>query len=258
MELRVMPLATRRMRPGFDVFDALAESLGSNGANLLEGDVLVVSTKFVSSAQNRIVRAPDIRASGAARDVARRFRLEPHVAEAVMRESDEVFGGIGGFVIASSGGVIAPNAGIDRSNAREGDLILYPAAPYQTAEQLRRRAFLRWQVHIGVILADSRLMPARVGTSGIAVACAGMEPVLDMRGEPDLDGRPLRVTFQAVADSLATIANHRMGEGSESRPFAIVRDSGAIMTDRRIGPLEAAVPPEQCVYVRGLANSTKS
>jgi len=101
---------------------------------------------------------------------------------------------------------------------------------------------------------DSRLMPVRIGTSGVAISCAGIEPVLDMRSEKDLDGNPLKVTFQAVVDNLATIANHKMGEGAESKPFAIIRDSGAKLTDRKINPTETAISPDLCVYVRGLTN----
>ena len=55
-----------------------------------------------------------------------------------------------------------------------------------------------------------------------------------MRAKNDLDGNPLKVTFQAVVDNLASIANHKMGEGAESKPIAIVRDSGAKLTDRKI------------------------
>jgi len=100
-------------------------------------------------------------------------------------------------------------------------------------------------------------MPARIGTSGIAVACAGIEPVLDMRAKKDLDGNSLKVTFQAVVDNLATIANHKMGEGAESKPFAIVRNSDAKLTDRKINSSEMAISPDQCVYVRGLSNPPK-
>ena len=105
--------------------------------------------------------------------------------------------------------------------------ILYPTDPYLTAEEIRRKIFLKFFIHVGIILVDSRLMPARIGTSGVAVSCAGIEPVLDMRAKEDLDGNPLKVTFQAVVDNLATIANHKMGEGAESKPFAIVKNSGA-------------------------------
>ncbi|MBT8243568.1 MAG: coenzyme F420-0:L-glutamate ligase, partial [Nitrosopumilus sp.] len=170
---------------------------------------------------------------------------------------DKIFGGIGGFVITSSDNILAPNAGIDKSNARKGRAILYPSNPYQTAEEIRRKIFLKFFIHVGIILVDSRLMPARIGTSGVAISCAGIEPVLDMRSKKDLDGNPLKVTFQAVVDNLATIANHKMGEGAESKPFAIVRNSDAKLTDRRINPAEMAISPDQCVYVRGLSNPPK-
>jgi F420-0:gamma-glutamyl ligase len=172
----------------------------------------------------------------------------------MIRESDFIFGGITGFVITSSDNIMAPNAGIDKSNAKNGMLILYPNEPYRTAEELRRKIFLKSSIHTGIIIADSRLMPARVGTTGVSIACAGIEPVIDMRSQKDLNGNPLKVTFQAVVDNLASIANHKMGEGSESKPFAIIRDSGARLTDRKINPNEMAISHDQCVYVRGLRN----
>ncbi len=256
MPLTVIPLRSRRMEGRFDVFGSLLEALGENREALEDGDVVVVSAKLVSNAQGRLVRAAGVRASGDGGRVSRRFRLAPSIAEIILRESDAIFGGVAGFVITSSGGIMAPNAGIDRSNAAEGTVILYPNDPYLAAEQLRRKAFLELRVHVGIVLADSRLMPARVGTSGVAIAFAGFEPVRDMRARRDLDGNPLKVTFQAVADNIAAIANQEMGEGSESRPFAIVRGSGARLTGRKAGPGETAVPPGQCVYVRGLSGAS--
>ena len=82
---------------------------------------------------------------------------------------------------------MAPNAGIDKSNAKKGKLILYPKNHSKLAEeQLRRKIFWNLSIHVGIILVDSRLMPARIGTSGVAIACAGIEPVLDMRAKKDL------------------------------------------------------------------------
>jgi coenzyme F420-0:L-glutamate ligase/coenzyme F420-1:gamma-L-glutamate ligase len=98
-------------------------------------------------------------------------------------------------------------------------------------------------------------MPGRTGTTGVAISCAGFEPVQDLRAQMDLHGNPLKVTFQAVADSISTIANHKMGEGSDSKPFAIVRNSGVEFTDRIINPLEMAISSDQCVYVRGLGKA---
>ena len=180
--------------------------------------------------------------------------MKPKFAEIVLRESDKVFGGVSGFIITSSDNVLAPNAGIDKSNSEGTKLILYPENPYQVAENLKRRIFFEYNIHVGIIIVDSRLMPTRIGTIGIALACAGFEPVRDLRGEKDLDGNPLKVTFQATADNLASIANHKMGEGSESQPIAIIRDSQCKMISRNISHNEMAISDEQCVYVRGFAH----
>ena len=254
MPLIVLPLLADKKNEQFDVFEALLEALEKNNEKLMEGDVIVISTKYISNSQGRIVDLGETKTSREATQVSDRFKIKPEIAEIILRESDYIFGGISGFVITSSDNIMAPNAGIDKSNSKENKIILYPKEPYLIAEQIRRKIFLKFQIHVGVILVDSRLMPVRIGTSGVAVSCAGMIPVLDMRAKKDLNGKPLKVTFQAVADNIATIANHKMGEGAESRPFAIVRDSGVKLTDRRISPTEMAISPDQCVYVRGLSN----
>ncbi|AJW71434.1 putative gamma-glutamyl ligase [Nitrosopumilus adriaticus] len=255
VELTVLPLLAERRQDRFDVFEALLETLEKNDVKLQEGDVLVISTKYISNSQGRIVDLSKIKTSQEGLEISKKYQLKPEIAEIIIRESDKIFGGIGGFVITSADNIMAPNAGIDKSNAKKGKAILYPQNPYLISEQIRRKIFLKMSIHVGVILVDSRLMPARIGTSGVAVACAGIEPVLDMRAKKDLDGNPLKVTFQAVVDNIATIANYKMGEGGESKPFAIVRNSEAKLTDRKINPSEMAISPDQCVYVRGLANA---
>ncbi|MDH3203726.1 MAG: coenzyme F420-0:L-glutamate ligase [Nitrosopumilus sp.] len=254
MQLSVLPLLANRMEGKFDVFETLFETLKKNNLKLIDGDVLVISTKYISNSQGRIIDLQKIKISDKGTDISKKFQLKPEIAEVIIRESDKIFGGIGGFVITSSDNIMAPNAGIDKSNAKRDKIILYPVNPFLVAEQIRRKIFLKLFIHVGIILADSRLMPARIGTSGVGVACAGIEPVLDMRAKKDLDDNPLKVTFQAVVDNLATIANHKMGEGAESKPFAIVRNSDARLTDRVINPSEMAISPDLCVYVRGLSN----
>ena len=256
MSLTVSPLIVERKENEFDLFNTIIDSIEKNGFSVQEGDVLVISSKFVANAQGRVIELDSVKTSSQSNLISKKFRIKPQFAEVIIRESDKIFGGISGFVIASSDNILAPNAGIDKSNAKKGKVILYPYDPYLVAEQLRRKIFLKYLVHVGIIIVDSRLMPARVGTTGVAIACSGIEPVEDMRAQKDLDGNLLKVTFQAVVDNLATIANHKMGEASESKPIAIVRDSGAKLTDRRIKPNEVTVSHDQCVYVRGLKNSS--
>lgn len=248
--LEAIPIPASKESARFDLYNTILGAISDAGEELKGGDILVLSSKYVSVSLGRVVQMSDVVASQDAVELSRAYRLDERTAEMILRESDQILGGMYGFILASIGGIIAPNAGIDRSNAEDDTLILYPDDAGGVAEELRRKIFMGMSIHTGVIISDSRLMPARVGTTGVAIACAGMEPVMDMRSEPDLNGVPLKVTRQATADSLASIANHTMGEGAESIPIVIIRNSGARLTDRRVGIREMTVPYEQCVYIR--------
>ena len=251
MTLTVTPIKSEKKSRKFDLFEEICISLSNNKISLQSGDVLVISSKFVSQSQGRIINYDSTVVSDDAKHIAKEFQITPKFSEVIVRESDRIFGGVSGFTITSSDNILAPNAGIDKSNSYGTKLILYPNKPYLIAEQIKRKLFLKFLIHVGIIIVDSRLMPGRVGTIGIAIACSGIEPVTDLRGKKDLDGNPLKVTFQALADNLASIANHSMGEGAESQPIAIVRNSTARLTDRKIDHNEMTVSEEQCLYIRG-------
>lgn len=249
MTLCVIPIKVEKKQSGFDLYEDIVNSL--RDIVLENGDVLVISSKYISNSQNRLLDLEKIRPSADAIELSKKYQLDSKFSEVILRESDSVFGGITGFVLTTSDNILAPNAGIDKSNAKKGTIILYPYEPYMIAEQIRRKIFLNLGVCIGVIITDSRLMPARIGTTGVSIACSGLEPIHDMRGQKDLDGNPLKVTMQATADNLATIANHKMGEGAESTPIAIIKNSGARLTARKIYPSEMAISSDLCVYMRG-------
>ncbi|MDE1764060.1 MAG: coenzyme F420-0:L-glutamate ligase [Thaumarchaeota archaeon] len=252
MILSVFPVKSTPKMERFDLFESLKSDLEANDARPQTGDVVVISSKYVANSQGRIVEYDTVIPSPDAKSIALKFQIKPEMAEIILRESDVIFGGIPGFVITSSDYIMAPNAGIDKSNAKKGSVILYPIDPYTVSEQLRRKFLLTYQAHVGIIIVDSRLMPARVGTVGVAIACAGIEPLSDLRGQKDMHGNPLKVTLQAVADNLASIANLKMGEGAEAIPAALIRDSNVKLTDRQIQENEMAISYDQCVYVRGL------
>jgi len=244
MSLEVFPVKATKKVGKFDLYNEIKKLVKKNSVSLKEGDILVISSKYISNSQGRILDHSSIKLSEKANELSRKFSINQKLSEAIVRESDVVFGGVSGFVITSSNS-------IDKSNS-QGKLILYPNDPYQVAEQIKRKFFLDYNLHVGIIIVDSRLMPARIGTSGVAIACSGIEPVLDRRATKDLDGNVLKVTFQAVADNLASIANHKMGEADELIPLAIIRESGAKLTDRRISSEETTIPYDECIYFRGL------
>jgi len=242
------------MNGKFSFFDELKKKFQNNEFVLKNGDVIVISSKFISISQGRVLKIDNSRVCNKAKEISKKFNSTEKFIEIVLRESDEILGGVAGFVMSTTDGILAPNAGIDKSNSNGTEIILYPNEPYRFAEELKRKIFLESKIHVGIIIVDSRLMPTRIGTTGVTIACAGLEPTKDLRGEKDLDGNPLKVTFQATADNLATIANHEMGEGDDLHPIAIVRDSGCKLTDRKIIPEEMIISHEQCVYIRSFSN----
>src|SRR5262249_36227592 len=145
--------------------------------------------------------------------------------------------------------MIAPNAGIDKSNVPRGYVILYPKDPFASARMLRDAILKRLKRRVGVVIADSRLMPTRIGTTGVAIGCCGFLPVEDLRGKKDLFGKVLRVTQRAVADSIATVGVAVMGESDESTPVAIVRGAKVKWSNRDLSWRDVAVAPEIDIYL---------
>ena len=217
----------------------------------------MISSKFVSMSEGALLRLGEIKVSKEARIIATRYKMDPKIAELTLRESDYILGGIPGFLLSIRDGMIAPNAGIDKSNVPPGFVILYPDDAFKTAEYLRSKFLLECRIRVGIVIADSRLMPTRIGTVGVAIACSGFEPVEDERGKKDLFGKVLRVTFRAVADGLAATGVAIMGEGSESIPAVVVRGFKITPTDRSLSKHDMAIDPEQDIYIRGLKQPPK-
>jgi coenzyme F420-0:L-glutamate ligase / coenzyme F420-1:gamma-L-glutamate ligase len=252
-KLEIFPISSSIKRRKFDLFDSLI----SSGLKFRSGDIIVISSKYVSMSEGLLLKLDKIKVSKKARTIAAKFEMDPKIAEITLRESDYILGGIPGFLLSVRDGMIAPNAGIDKSNVPPGFVIPYPNDAFKTAENLRLKFLLNCMIHVGIVIADSRLMPTRIGTVGVAIACSGFEPVEDERGKKDLFGNVLRVTLRAVADGLAATGVAIMGEGRESIPAVVVRGFKVIPTDRRLSKYDLAIDPKQDIYIRGLKQAPK-
>ena len=157
-----------------------------------------------------------------------------------------------GFLLTTKGGVLSPNAGLDRSNIPSGKAVLLPEAPFELAETIRDALQRSCDCHVGVILTDSWLMPGRYGTTGIAIAMAGFQPIKDERGKQDLFGNAMAVTQIGVADALAACAQVVMGERDEAMPFAIIRGADVDLTDSTLSAADVSIPWRHCIYVESL------
>ncbi|QQG48345.1 MAG: coenzyme F420-0:L-glutamate ligase [archaeon] len=251
--LTLQAVRTGTKSSGFDLLSLVEESLGGI---LKDGDVLVISSKFVAISEGRVVRLSRVRPGARARELARIHRLDPRLCELVLRESDLVIGGLPGFLMATKEGLLTPNAGIDKSNIGHGTVVLYPRRPEASAWRLREAIQLSLGISIGVVICDSRLAPTRRGTVGVAVSASGIEGIVDMRGKLDLFGNVLKVTTQAVADDLSSAAEVLMGESDEGAPIVLVRGLKKSLLRKAEYPARRfAIAMSDCVYMRSLGYS---
>jgi coenzyme F420-0:L-glutamate ligase / coenzyme F420-1:gamma-L-glutamate ligase len=259
--LELIPIKCTKRFGKFSLSEVVWKELRANGISLHGGDVLVVSSKFAAMSEGRVVKLGEVTPNKRAAALAERYEMDPALAQLVLNESEEIFGGIPGFVLGLTNGSLAPNAGIDKSNVPKGYAILYPRKPAKTAAKLRAKLLGRpvgskgGIKDLGIILSDSRITPTRVGTVGVALAVAGMKSTVDSRGKKDLFGNELKVTIRAVADQIATAAQLLMGESSESTPIVLVRGLHCVFESARNQMEESlTIPQERCLIVQGLRN----
>ena len=251
--LTATPLSAPVRDQPFDLIASIFGSLSAANISPSDGDVLAVSSKYASIAAGRICHLDDILPSLRAEKLAQRYNMDARIAQMVIDEADHIFGGIElGFLLTARGGVISPNAGLDRSNIPSGKVVLLPRHPFETAETIRQALQTQLHCRIGVVLTDSWLMPGRYGTTGIALAMAGFQPIRDERGKIDLFGNAMAVTQIGVADSLATCAQVVMGERDEATPFAIIRGAKLDLTDAPLSAADVSIPWRHCIYIESL------
>ena len=242
------PIRSDLARPGDTVPELLFNALAKSRLRLKTRDIVAVSSKIVGIAEKRIRYLNSIRPGPKARSLAQKHSLTPAFAQAVLDEADTVIGGVNGALLTVKNGDAVANAGIDRKNAPEGALVMWPRNPDLSARSIRRSVQRRSGKNVGVVIVDSRVSPLRLGTTGFAIGSAGIEPVEDLRGSADLFGRQIEITFRAIADGIAASAQLVMGEASDQIPFAIVRDAPVTFDGGR-GIRSSKLAWNQCLYM---------
>ncbi len=190
------------VRPGDDLAALIAGAV-----DLVDGDVVVVTQKVVSKAEDRLVD------------------IDPEVGHRplVERESVRILRRRGDLVIAETEhGFVCANAGVDLSNVEAGQAALLPVDSDRSARRIRDALRHRFSVDVAVVVSDTFGRPWRRGVTDVAIGCAGLRPVVDLRGTTDALGRELQVTEVAVVDAIAAAAELVMGKAA-GVPVAVVR-----------------------------------
>jgi coenzyme F420-0:L-glutamate ligase/coenzyme F420-1:gamma-L-glutamate ligase len=234
------------VQPGADLAALIAAAVQACDLALRRSDVVVVTQKVVSKAENRFVRLADVRPSSLAEAWGRRYGRDPRLVEVVLRTARRVVRMDRGIIIAETQqGVICANAGVDSSNVEEGSVLLLPENPDASARRIRAGLESVLGVAPAVIVSDSVGRPWREGIVNIAIGVAGMQPLRDYRGVEDTHGRLLHATVMAEADELASAAELVMGK-TRRVPVAIVRGVPDICGDGQAA--ELLRPPDRDLF----------
>lgn len=231
--MELIPIQTPILKEGDDLASVLSES-----GLIQDGDILVISSKAVATAEGAAIEMETMEVTEQAKDLAEGTKKSDAYYQVVLNETARMNGSIiqsvNGVVLTElkpdgmeEGSILVPNAGLDRSNIKEGYVIGWPEDPVASLRELNKN----FDQNIALVLTDSGLSPRRRGITAFALAAKGIDPVVSMRGTPDLFGTALRITEEAVADQLATAANFLMGNSDQSIPAVTVRDHGIAFSD---------------------------
>jgi coenzyme F420-0:L-glutamate ligase/coenzyme F420-1:gamma-L-glutamate ligase len=168
---------------------------------LRDGDVLVVASKLVAKAEGKLVAVdPDD-------PLSHKPLVEQESVRILRRRGDLI-------ISETKHGFVCANAGIDRSNVDDGWALLLPDDPDRSARRIRDVIRFRAGIEIGVVISDTFGRTWRRGQTDVALGCAGIGAVLDLRGSTDAYGHELQVTVTAIVDEIAGAAELVMGKAS--------------------------------------------
>jgi coenzyme F420-0:L-glutamate ligase/coenzyme F420-1:gamma-L-glutamate ligase len=247
MRVEIFPLpGLPDVKPGDDIAGAIAHAVRGQNMRVLEDDIFVVAQKIVSKSEGRIVRLDQVVPSERARAWADAWSKDARIVELVLRESVRVVRMERGIIIAETRhGFVCANAGVDVSNAEEGTAVLLPENPDASARVLQMRLSEIFAAHVGVIVSDTFGRAWREGLVNVAIGVAGLAPLLDYRGLPDANGKPLQATVIAIADELAAAAELVTGK-ADRIPVAIIR--GANIASRAGSGADLIRPAEKDLF----------
>jgi coenzyme F420-0:L-glutamate ligase / coenzyme F420-1:gamma-L-glutamate ligase len=190
--------------------------------DLAAGDVIAVAHKVVSKAEGATRRLATIEPGRQARTLAAKHAgKDARLVQAVLDESERLLRADRGVLVCvTRHGLVCANAGVDQSNAADGDLVLLPVDPDASARRLRDGIEAARGVRPAVIVTDSFGRAWRLGETDVALGAAGIAPLDRWQGRPDAFGRELRVTSMAIADAAAGAAD--LARSKDSRQPAVL------------------------------------
>ena len=221
--------------PGDDIAALIITALEENQLQLEAGDIIAIAQKIISKAEGRYRYLDEVEPEKRAKYLAGQCDKDPRLMQLICNESSDVLRIRKGVIIVQHRlGYVHANAGIDKSNLPVSErerVLLLPEDPDASSQAIRQKLEDKYQVPLGVLINDSAGRAWRNGTIGFAIGTAGFQPLNNLIGQLDRNGRRLEVSEVAVADELAAAASYMMGQADESYPVVLIRGANAKLGD---------------------------
>ena len=212
------------------------------GTGLVDGDIVVVTSKIVAKAEGLLTDRPaaEVIAGQTAQVVARKRAPDGSTLTEIVRTRH-------GLVLAA--------AGVDASNTPPGTCLPLPSDPDEAARRLRSSIQDATGRTVGLLISDTLGRAWRVGQTDCAIGAAGVLTSIPHEGTTDAHGNPLRVTEPAVADQITGAAELVTGKSS-GHPVVVLRGLARLVTEED-GPGAAALirDPAEDLFRLGAAEA---
>jgi len=243
-----MPLVEEKT----DVAKLIVSEAEKLGINVENGDVIVITSKFLQKAIGDIIDLKTVKPSFKAKIVSKIFKKDPVETEIVLKNSKRVLLAVPtGFlrehigkisknvkdglkalekvkcilITITKNGFIATDAGVDYSNLPHGYAIANDLDFDLEAEKIRRKIKEITGKNVAVVISDTEfsISNGKFGSIDVAVGSSGIEPLTRLFGEKDLYGRPKFGGLDIVVDEICSAAALLMKQCGEGIPVVIIR-----------------------------------
>ncbi|MCL5068727.1 MAG: coenzyme F420-0:L-glutamate ligase [Thaumarchaeota archaeon] len=243
------------VKPGDDLVRIILGACEKEGIILHENDIVVITSKIVSKAENSIVDLSKVVPSRKAKSIARLTGKDPVEVEIILGETEKISGVIPVKKIMNSypaitgnlstdkeaaaravakvpsmlltqtkQGLLATDAGLDYSNNPEGTASLLPNDPIVSARKIREGFKKVSGKNVAIVLTDTEIAYRNLyGSTEVAIGFSGIRPVSQRFGSKDRFGREKFGGADVIVDELACAAALLEGQTSEGVPVVIVR-----------------------------------
>jgi len=228
----------------------ILETMNREGVSLSDGDIIAIAQKVVSKAEGRIARARDVKPSERAMEIAKTTLKDPRLIELILQETGRIVKASSHrFIVENKRGLVALNAGIDKSNVEGADTYaLLPSDSDESAQRIRSEITELTGRHVAVVVCDTYSRPFRRAQVEFAIGVAGINPFKDYRGQEDLFGYVLKVKKVAIADEIASAAELAMGQGKEAVPVVIIKNLGRVEQSENTSANELIISKQEDLF----------